>query len=53
MDTFHEDVFMLVKIYRLILFTVGNVLDISCAETQNTHFTTNNVFPKIVPFTIT
>jgi hypothetical protein len=27
-----------------------NVLDKKCRETQNTHFTSNKAFPKIVPF---
>jgi hypothetical protein len=33
-----------------ILVKIWNISDIVCRQNQNTHFTFNNFFPKIVPF---
>jgi len=35
---------------HLIPLRIKNVSDKSCTENQNTHFTFNNFFQKIVPF---
>ena len=37
-------------ICRLIHLRIRNILNKSCRENQNTHFTSNNVFPKIVQY---
>jgi hypothetical protein len=50
MGTLHENVFTFMTISRLILLRMRNVLDKSCRENQNTHFTFSYVFPKIAPF---
>ena len=49
-DTLHENVFTFMTISRWILLRMRNVLDKSCRENQNTHFTLSYVFPKIAPF---
>jgi hypothetical protein len=48
--TLHEDRYTFLIISRSVLLRMRNVSDKSCTENQNTHFTSNNVFPKIVPF---
>jgi hypothetical protein len=42
---FSEDVFTFMIISRWILLRMRNVLDKSCRENQNTHFTFSNFFP--------
>jgi hypothetical protein len=48
--TLHEDLCTFMIISRWFLLRIRNVSDKSCRENQNTHFISNNFFPKIVPF---
>ena len=49
-DTLQENVFIFMTISSWILLRIKNVSDKNCRENQNTHFMSNNVSPKIVPF---
>jgi len=46
----HEDVCRCMAISRSIVLRTETVLDKICRENENTDFTYQNVFPKIVPF---
>jgi len=45
-----EDQYTFLIISCSVLLIMRNVSDKSCRENQNTHFTFNKLFPKIVPF---
>ena len=47
---FKRNVFKFMTISCWIFLRITNVLDQSCRQNQNTHFTLNNVFIKILPF---
>ena len=50
MGTSHKNVFTFLTTSRRILFRIKNVSNKSCTENQDTHFTSNNFFTKIMPF---
>jgi hypothetical protein len=49
--TFHEDQRTLMIISRRILLRMRSVSDKDCRHIQYTHFTFNNFFPNLLPFT--
>ena len=49
-DTLLEEERTILIISRSGILRMGNVLGKSCTDNQNTHFTFNNFFSKIVPF---
>ena len=48
--TLHGDLCTFIATSRSLTLRIKHILDESCKENQNTCFTFNNVFPKIVPF---
>jgi hypothetical protein len=52
MDTLYEDQYTFLIICRSVLLRIRNVSVKPFRETQNTHFTLNHNFSKMVPFII-
>jgi hypothetical protein len=50
MYTVHEDQYIYLIISRLILLGMGNVLEKSCGENQNTHFVLSGFFKLLCHF---
>ena len=50
MGTLHEDRYTFLIISGLVPIRIKNVSDKSCRENQNTRFTFNFFFSKIIPF---
>ena len=46
----YEDVYTFMTMHHWIILRTRTVLNKSCRENQNTHFTSNNLFQKIVQF---
>ena len=46
----YDDLCTFMMIYLPVLLRMRNISDESYIEHQNTHFISNNVFPRIMPF---